>query len=101
MSTTMPASLPKKEVAGLSFDVEMVAGMGFVALALDPIPETLAAGGVEKDEQVFEMLLGHLLLDGGPSFGVRDSVAGFDFQHHDACQLGNGGAGVSQLIVLS
>ena len=88
--------LAEKEVARLAFDVQVIAGMGFAAVAFDPVPEALAAGGIEEDEQVFEVLLGHLFLDGGAGFGIRDAIGGFDFEHHHTRQLGNRGEGVAE-----
>ena len=79
--------LAQEQVAGLAFDVKMVAGVGFAGLALDPIPKALRAVLIEEDEQVFDVLLGDLFLDGGARLRVGDARSGRDFEHDDAGKL--------------
>ncbi len=84
-------------LAGLAPDVKMIARVGLARLALDPTPEALGARAVEEDEQVFDVVLGHVLGDGGAGLDVGDAVRGGDFKHGDAGKLGDGLARVGEL----
>ena len=78
----------EEEVAGLAFDVEMVAGIDLRAVAFHPIPEALRAVGIGEDEEVLVMELGDFLRDGGAGFAVGNRGGTGDFQHDDAGEMG-------------
>src|SRR5215210_2108479 len=42
--------LAEEQIAGLALDVEMIARMSFATFAIYPVPETLSAVRIEKDE---------------------------------------------------
>ena len=90
ISTTIAASLLKKQVAGLAFDVEVIAGMGLAGLAFDPVPEALGAGGVDEDQNVLVMELGDLFVNRNPAPGVGNrAVIRHNLDDDDALEFGH------------
>ena len=67
--------LAQEQIAGLAFDVEMVAGMGFAGLALDPIPEALRARGIGEDEKILRRERRDGGVNGRAAFGVGNRAA--------------------------
>src|SRR5437762_3023537 len=78
----------------------MIASVGLAGLAFDPVPEALGASGIEKNEKVFDVLLGDVLLDGSARLRVRDAVAYGDFEGNHPSQLGDRGASVRRFLCL-
>ncbi len=93
------ADFTQKKVAGLAAHKIVRAGKTLAALALDPIPDTLAARGIHKNQQVLVILAGDGLLYGGAGFGIGHVAGGGgQLKDHHPGQLGHLAAGVALAV---
>lgn len=78
----------QEKVPWLALDVEVLAWRSFRAFAFHPEPEALSPMSVEKNQQVFMMLLGDQFGESRPDFRVWDAaVLSGDFEHNHPSQF--------------
>jgi hypothetical protein len=58
------AKLAQKEIAGLALAINVIARIGLAFLPFDPVPEALGAVLVDKNQHIFVMKPGNLLVNG-------------------------------------
>ena len=95
--------LGEEQVAGLTFEIMVAAGVGFRTIALHPEPDGATALGIDEDENVFDGVRSDAFPDGLLGFCIRESgvrIGGDDFKNAETGELGNFVSMVADAAVL-
>src|SRR6266404_1120935 len=68
--------LAEKEIAGLTLNVQMLAGSKLTVFTLDPVPKTLRPLAVNENEKVFVMKLRYFFMNCCKRLGPWDLAVG-------------------------